>query len=376
MKATRLAAQAQRQIDSLQELENRINEAPEEFVNKTIPPEEKGRLVTRSTRGIRDARRKKEVKEGVSEESRSTSNAIEEDFREMRKRVMVAGARALKKVREEGNDADFEPEEALGLEAIILMTGRPAILIQNGKFFEPPDQWKDILNPSKQKIESNLRSVGRIELTGHPTMEWVGTGFLVADDVIMTNRHVAKVFSRQTQGKWVFEKGMRVSIDYVEELGAVDSAEFSVQSIIGIHEKFDLALLKVAAKSNSGAKAPKPLTVSSNFQAKKGQRVYVLGYPAFDSRNGIAPMRKIFSDIFDVKRLQPGEIMKVLDPQSLFQHDCSTLGGNSGSCVIDLNTNQVIGLHFGGKYLEANSAVALWKLTKDQLLKTAKVNFN
>jgi V8-like Glu-specific endopeptidase len=56
-------------------------------------------------------------------------------------------------------------------------------------------------------------------------------------------------------------------------------------------------------------------------------------------------------------------------------HDCSKLGGNSGSCVIDLETNQVIGLHFGGRYLGRNSAVALWELRDDRLLKKGRVNF-
>jgi V8-like Glu-specific endopeptidase len=40
-------------------------------------------------------------------------------------------------------------------------------------------------------------------------------------------------------------------------------------------------------------------------------------------------------------------------------HDCSTLGGNSGSCIVDLSTNSVVGLHFEGDYLVANSAVLL-----------------
>ena len=47
-------------------------------------------------------------------------------------------------------------------------------------------------------------------------------------------------------------------------------------------------------------------------------------------------------------------MMQVFDPASLFLHDGSTLGGNAGSCVIDLNPNRGIGLHFGGRYREGN----------------------
>jgi hypothetical protein len=51
------------------------------------------------------------------------------------------------------------------------------------------------------------------------------------------------------------------------------------------------------------------------------------------------------------------------------------LGGNSGSCVVDLETNQVIGLHFAGQYMQYNEAVALWRLADDPLLGRAGVNF-
>jgi V8-like Glu-specific endopeptidase len=60
---------------------------------------------------------------------------------------------------------------------------------------------------------------------------------------------------------------------------------------------------------------------------------------------------------------------------ALLEHDSSTLGGNSGSCVVDLETHQVIGLHFRGKYLESNTAVVLSKLINDPLVKKAKLPF-
>jgi phosphatidylserine/phosphatidylglycerophosphate/cardiolipin synthase-like enzyme len=38
-------------------------------------------------------------------------------------------------------------------------------------------------------------------------------------------------------------------------------------------------------------------------------------------------------------------------------HDCTTLGGNSGSVLVDMLTGKVVGLHFAGIYKEANLAV-------------------
>ncbi|MFE3993398.1 hypothetical protein ACFXPW_17175 [Streptomyces goshikiensis] len=57
------------------------------------------------------------------------------------------------------------------------------------------------------------------------------------------------------------------------------------------------------------------------------------------------------------------------------KHDCSTLGGNSGSPVFDLADHRVLGLHYGGRYGLGNFAVPLWELRGDPLLSRAGVNW-
>lgn len=302
--------------------------------------------------------------------------APNDPFGEARRQVLEHGRRAVEKLRQQ-DDPDLSEEELFGLEAIVLLQGRPAILIQEGHFFPPPNEWQ-ILEQMRGVVEKTCHSVGRIEVTGHPSLEWIGTGFLVGEDVIMTNRHVAQEFAHLGQRrKWGFEPGMAARIDFVEELGGANSLEYAITEIVGIHETFDLALLRLEPKANEGAFTPEPMTIASKAPTKGvGHKVYAVGYPAWDGRrNDPVEMVRIFSNIFNVKRLSPGEIMRIIAEQSLFRHDCSTLGGNSGSCVVDLETNQVIGLHFGGRYLVGNQAVALWQLTGDRLLKKAKVNF-
>jgi V8-like Glu-specific endopeptidase len=303
-----------------------------------------------------------------TEALRRVRRSAEDDCR----RVVEAGKRGLRKVRQKGEGTDLAPDEVVGMEAIILLVGRPAILIQDGKFFPPPEPWQ-VLEEHRKAIQETFRSVGRIEVRGHPTLEWVGTGFLAAPGVVMTNRHVAQEFCRDSgKGRWVFEPGVKPRINYLSEFGSTGSAEFALQEVLGVHEVHDLALFRAAAR-----RAPSPLpTASAGGKIKAGRKVYVVGYPASDSRrNDPDVMRRIFAGIYNYKRLQPGEVRKVAAARSLLQHDCSTLGGNSGSCVIDLETHQVLGLHFGGKYRQANQAVALWTLTKDPLLRRAKVQF-
>ena len=65
---------------------------------------------------------------------------------------------------------------------------------------------------------------------------------------------------------------------------------------------------------------------------------------------------KLFQFRYGVKRYAPGEIDRGLGSradrtgETVFAHDSTTLGGNSGSCVVDLGNDGrlVVGLHFAG----------------------------
>ena len=66
-------------------------------------------------------------------------------------------------------------------------------------------------------------------------------------------------------------------------------------------------------------------------------------------------MKQIYGEIFDKKRLAPGAITDV--DQDRVLHNCTTLGGNSGSVVVDLKSGEALGLHFSGSFLRTNFAV-------------------
>ena len=286
------------------------------------------------------------------------------------------GLDAMRKI-EAGREDQITEQGQRGLEAIILLTGRPAILIQAGDFMEPPPQWAD-LKPLRSKIQSVIQRVGRIEVANNPNFDWLGTGFLAGADTVITNRHVAMEFAQSSvPGQWKFRAPMTAAVDFKSEFGSADALEFAFTDIVGIHDTHDLAVLRVAKTSGPTALAdPLPVAGKSPGDALVGRKVYVIGYPAWDGRrNDPEPMRRIFSEIYNVKRLQPGEISGATVEAFEIFHDCSTLGGNSGSPVIDLETHRVIGLHFGGRYMEKNHAVPLWTLQSDPLIQKAKLNF-
>lgn len=289
--------------------------------------------------------------------------------------LVPASRAAVAKVQRDGDHAELDEPESEALEAIVLLMARPAILVQDGSFFPPPQPWTDALEARRAQIETVLGSVGRIEVSGHHSLDWVGTGWLAAPEVLMTNRHVAGEFARADAGAWGFVAGMSSRVDFAEELGAGTPREFAVTEVIGIHDQHDLALLRVEQQSDVGP-LPSPIPIVAEPGIVEGSSVYVVGFPASDSRrNDPEEMRRIFNDIYNVKRLQPGKVRAVDETSARLLHDCSTLGGNSGSCVVDLESSRVIGLHFSGRYLEGNHAVALWQLADDPLVQTAGITY-
>jgi len=290
--------------------------------------------------------------------------------------LIEAGGRGLEKIRRsKEEDVNLSPVERIGIEAIIHLEGRPALLVKDASFEKPPAEW-DVLERHRGTIEKNIPRVGRIEVDCHPRLDWVGTGFLVAPDVIMTNKHVALEFSRRDWIiRWKFIPEMTARIDLKEEINNDEELECELGEVIGIHPLLDLALLRVMNPDCTSQLSP--LTIQSIPPDKYLDReVYTIGYPAWDGRrNEPVPMRRIFSNVYNVKRLQPGRIMDDNIRGMVFRHDCSTLGGNSGSCVFDLESGRVLGLHYSGRYRQANKAIPLWKLTRNRLLKRAGVNF-
>jgi endonuclease G, mitochondrial len=76
-------------------------------------------------------------------------------------------------------------------------------------------------------------------------------------------------------------------------------------------------------------------------------------------------MKRIFGDIYDVKRIAPGIVVGI--DNNIVHNDCTTLGGNSGSAILDAETGKVVALHYGGD-IAYNNAVSV-NIIKDRLIK-------
>jgi endonuclease G len=212
--------------------------------------------------------------------------------------------------------------------------------------------WRARLQASSDRIRQAAGAVGRINVSGFEGLQYVGTGWLVEKQIIVTNRHVARVFGRGGGARPI-----AASIDFLEEVGRPDQRSFPIVDILHIEDDSgpDFALLRVDETNAQALAPPIPLATTS---ARPKQQIAVMGYPARDRR---VPddqlMQSIFGDVYDKKRLAPGQITDVR--ADVLLHDCSTLGGNSGSVLLDLATGQAVGLHFAGRFLETNYAVPI-----------------
>ena len=262
------------------------------------------------------------------------------------------------------------PGVEIGFEAIVIadVFKRPALLVRNNTFEEPQSSnWRSILDPQRSKLEAGIRSVGRLELRNHPSLPYAGTAWMIGEDIAITNRHVASIFARKqgTSFPFVFRPPWKLEarIDFREEHNILTTSEVVIDKVLFISDpgdsNADVALVKIA----KGRRLPDRILLFDG-KLKAGQLVAAIGYPANDPRNPASAVSGIFGSVFEVKRFSPGQVTG--NPRGfVFTHDCSTLGGNSGSVVIDIETGRAIGLHFAGTFRENNFGVEAEELKED-----------
>ena len=267
-------------------------------------------------------------------------------------------------------DRGSELESVLGvdsLEAIVRRVGRPPLIVRNDavELEELPD-FPTGTDALIKGAERTVRSVGRVEFVNH-AMAWGGTGWVIHEEgdsarIVATNRHVAKVVAqRGLDGSGVFLRAPFTGLPYGAELdfkeevdsNPGDAAPVRVTAITYLADDAapDVALLRI---EGDGLPSALPL---ADAGAEAEQLVAIIGYPAYDSRNDASDQARYFRDLYEIKRFAPGRVMQALGDGRALTHDCTSLGGNSGSPLIGLDDGRVVGLHYAGQYGIANSAV-------------------
>ena len=167
---------------------------------------------------------------------------------------VTLAVRGLEKI-----DRNREPSapEIAGLEAIINEDLRPAVDVIDGKFSITHPLWKQLSTDAaiRQRIEDVIPSIGRIELPGNRRIPYGGTGFVVGDGLIMTNRHVAEIFAQGLGDKRLsFIDGSKAGIDFLREQGRSTGPTLMVRKVVMIHPFWDMAILAVDGSLDKAAR--------------------------------------------------------------------------------------------------------------------------
>jgi endonuclease G len=243
------------------------------------------------------------------------------------------------------------PGQRAALEAMIRIT-RPAPLTRDGEVGNLPPECVSTFphwDTFRQAIQPFLYSIGRVERVSDS--QTIGTGFMIGPNLLVTNRHVLDDLS---MGSYSLEKG-QAQVFFKAEWDSIP--EEPPVPVVGVVSRYqladlaDIALLELESRDFLDARPPlRPAATT----AQLSQSVSAIGYP---SRDGRSPMftDAIFGRRLEVKRVAPGEVVR-LSSGSIF-HDCSTLGGNSGSPVLSMESCEVVGVHREGRYMYYNEAV-------------------
>jgi len=311
--------------------------------------------------------------------SRPDTEVVDRDgFESVGPGNVAAAESGLQKLAED-RVQEITPSEMFGLEAIVLPRNRPVAFVRGNSYDDLDGPWVSLNDDVvKRRIASLLPLIGRVEVPSSPILPYAGTGFVVGQGLIATNRHVAQIFA-QGLGLTIRYRAGDAAIDFKRQVDAPDderTAYLSVRAVEMIHPYWDMALLRV-----DGLPTDRMLRLSVKSPEELLDRnVVVIGYPARDERNDVALQDRIFNRTYNVKRLQPGVIRTRAKVQSFentvnaVTHDASTLGGNSGSAVIEVDTGEIVALHFAGEYLKANYAVPMYELARDSRV-ASRLNF-
>lgn len=291
-------------------------------------------------------------------------------------KIAVTGAEAVAILKEP--IAQLNAEHLSAFETIVAFDGtRPSFLLKEdaidfGSSFNTAN-WKQDLTAHVTMLATLSACVGRVELNE----EHMGTAFLVTPELAITNRHVAQLIARFEGDRVRLAPGVTVDFGREQWNGCKPRDTRAVKEIafVGkdpivrpiVHDKLDLAVLRVAPSTLEGeaAKRHLPIAPLSAEDFDFARHAVAIGYPA--KPDGYVPqaLQNQFADVLrrllegdgGVKRLAPGAPGGVLggSPGWTAMHDATTISGNSGSPLVVIKYGpkavaEVAGLHYGGAW--------------------------
>jgi endonuclease G len=243
------------------------------------------------------------------------------------------------------------PEQLQALEQAIRLL-RPAPLVISGRLEALPPAtaatfpgWEEFCS----EVRPHLSAIGLIQrprVSGYDARP-IGTGFLISDRRLVTNSHVVDLLTVSTGAL----AARQAEVRFRREWDTVpEPAPVPIVAVVAADPDLDLAVLAIEPEANAT-----PIGIDPSIAVATGMAVAAIGHPTDDSRDP-AWVLPLFKNRFGVKRASPGEITG--QREGRFYHDCTTLGGSSGSPVFVLDGARIAGVHGDGMFLARNHAIA------------------
>ncbi|MER9187061.1 S8 family serine peptidase [Mesorhizobium australicum] len=296
---------------------------------------------------------------------------------------------SLYRLHREGTAARLTESATINLEALVSLIDRPALPVETRQSPQGQVQMINVDDPAlggfgklvmivQGDLEQRFASVGRIDSGG----THIGSGFVVGkkSGLVVTNRHVLESLASPVPRvvnpqRWILNAPATIDFsphaDDAQQRFVVEEVLFAgpqpiLRRMIDFN-KLDLALLRVAATSTTGKALPPAIPIAAGAVTGAAQNLFVVGYPAPPNalprdekglirRDVVDRLRELFGLDYHRKYFSPGVVQR-RSHVWVFDHDATTLGGNSGSLTAELGGRlEGIGLHFAGDWLRANHA--------------------
>jgi V8-like Glu-specific endopeptidase len=280
--------------------------------------------------------------------------------------IAQRGERALTMLREDDVDGFERYPDAIGdLEAIVKTDGsRPTFLIREGEVdtkSSPLGTWGDTLD-GDNTLKDAITCIGRLnDPSSSPGYQ--GTGILIQENLVMTNRHVLQKIARKSGDEWFLKPG--TNIDFGHEFRGIESLDRRpLKKVVFVgsraivdpidHSKLDVALIELEpATSETRPLHIMSIDISKDWNASI-PAIFTIGYPFQPPRGVYSPtlLEQLFQQLYGYKRLAPGEPVRPSTSISEWTvtHDATTLGGNSGSVIVVAGRSKIAaGLHYAGR---------------------------
>lgn len=178
--------------------------------------------------------------------------------------------------------------------------------------------WVSTTTLSDQMMKANAQATVYVRMSASRC-----TGFLVNDDMIMTNNHCV---ANSSQARGVYAR-----FNWVANNGQYE--QYACDQFVMTNSGLDYTLLK--CKGSPGKKHPK--VVLAEFTPKTNDNIYVT-HQNCDYRFG--------ASCVPTQKLSDGVILG--HNSSTVRHNADTLGGSSGSPIFDKDSHKVVAIHNAG----------------------------